>query len=213
MSSGRAFAILALVVSASAPGCTDDPLSGSTERFSEYSTRTTSVADSSFLEIRNFAGNLTLTPGDPNVVHLEIEKWARVEADLEGIEVRIEVLSDSVRVETVNPDDRNGVGVDIHATIPADLRPDLRCGAGEIDYTGRPRGETRFAAGAGTIVLRLPVDVDVELHLSVGAGTITVDFPVSGQVQDHSVDGVIGTGEDGSIVAQVGAGTILVERQ
>jgi hypothetical protein len=64
--------------------------------------------------------------------------------------------------------------------------------------------------GAGIITLRLPADVNVEIYLSVAAGTVRVDFPVVGQVNEHVVDGVIGTGADGRIVAQVGSGRIIV---
>lgn len=85
---------------------------------------------------------------------------------------------------------------------------DAHTGAGSIDYRGRPRGNCRFDVGAGSIKLRLPDDVNVELDLDVGAGDIDVEFSVDGKVSNRQVTGTIGNGVDGEIRAHTGAGSI-----
>ena len=156
---------------------------------------------------------VTVTPGAANVVDVVAEKWAGREQDLDAIELEMLALQNGVRITATNPLKLNGVWVDVDATIPLDMRPRIEVGAGDIAYRGPAQGETLFATGAGNITLTLPAGVNVEVLLSVGSGTVRVDFPVVGQVNDHVVDGVIGTGADGRIVAQVGAGSIVVESE
>jgi hypothetical protein len=80
-------------------------------------------------------------------------------------------------------------------------------------YEGRGEGQCRFTMAAGTITLKLPTDLNAEIYLSVGAGSIRMDFPVTGQVGDDLIDGIIGTGADGRIEVRVAAGSIIVMRQ
>ena len=120
---------------------------------------------------------------------------------------------DNVRITTANPSSLQQASVDLEITVPPDMRPSVQNGAGSVLYQGPAAGECIFSTGAGSITLKLPADVNVEVYLSVGAGSITVDFPVDGQVSTHVVEGTIGTGADGSVDARVGAGTIAVQRQ
>lgn len=211
--SSRAIRVVALLLFVSALGCSDDSTGVSSQKYSERSDSSFAVADSSVLEINNFAGNVTVAPGIPGVIHVVAEKWASRRADLGEIEVEMTELQNGVRVVTSNPSGLTGVSVDVEATAPTDTRPAIQTAAGNIAYEGRAEGECSFATSAGSITLRLPADVNVEVHLSVGAGTIEVGFPVVGQVAAHAVDGTIGTGADGRIVAQVGAGRIVVVSQ
>jgi hypothetical protein len=90
----------------------------------------------------------------------------------------------------------------------------LETGAGQIDYEGEPEGDCTFQNGAGSITLRLPSDVNANVELTTGVGNIDLGgFDVDGQVSRTEVDGVIGTGEDATIDAHAGAGSItLVQR-
>jgi len=81
-------------------------------------------------------------------------------------------------------------------------------GAGGIDYEGRPAGTCRFGAGVGGIVLRLPADANVTVHLSAGLGGVKTTLPVRGTVTRRSVHGTIGTGEQASLTATAGLGTV-----
>ena len=86
-------------------------------------------------------------------------------------------------------------------------------GTGSIDYDGQLQGDCRFESGAGSITLRLPADLDVDVELDTGMGTVGVGFPVDGRVTIREVQGVIGRGVDGSIYAHTGTGGIDLVRR
>jgi hypothetical protein len=206
----KAIGYVALFLLILALGCGDDSTSVSSRRYSELADSTFAVGDSSVLAVNNFAGSVTVLPGNPGVVHVAVTKWAGDREDLDQVEVEIIEVQNGVRVTTANPSDLVGVSVDLDITVPSDTRPTLQNGAGSMSYEGQAEGECYFATGAGSITLKLPVDVNVEVYLSVGAGSIQVGFPVDGQVSEHVVNGIIGTGADGRIQAQVGSGSISV---
>jgi phage baseplate assembly protein gpV len=88
----------------------------------------------------------------------------------------------------------------------------LDTGAGSIEYQGTPEGDCRFESGAGSITLRLPSDLNVEVDLGTGVGDIDLAFAVDGRVTRREVEGVIGSGDQGSIYAHTGTGSIHLER-
>lgn len=89
----------------------------------------------------------------------------------------------------------------------------LDSGAGSISYQGTPQGDCRFESGAGSITLILPADLNVEVDLDSGVGTIDVDFAVDGRVTKGEVKGVVGSGDQGSIYAHTGTGSIQLKRR
>jgi hypothetical protein len=89
----------------------------------------------------------------------------------------------------------------------------VNSGAGTIEYQGRPEGDCRFWSGAGTITLRVPRDLDMNVDLSTSLGTVRSDFGVSGHVSLRSIQGAIGTGDDARITARSEVGTVTLEQQ
>jgi hypothetical protein len=89
----------------------------------------------------------------------------------------------------------------------------LKTGSGGIDYEGTPQGECRFETGSGGIDLSLPATLNVAVDLSTGSGGIEVNYDVSGQVSRNKVKGTIGTGDQGSIYAHTGSGSIDLKKQ
>jgi DUF4097 and DUF4098 domain-containing protein YvlB len=91
----------------------------------------------------------------------------------------------------------------------------LESGSGGIRYEGSPQGECRFQTGSGSISLALPSDLDMAVDLHTGSGRITVDYDVTsrGTVGRTEVTGAIGSGEDGSIWARTGSGSIRLAPQ
>ena len=194
-------------------GCSDDSTSVSSQRYSARLDSTFAVGDSSVLEISNFAGEVTVTPGNAGLVQVVAEKWAARQGDLNEITVDMVALQNGVHVEADNPSSLKSVSVDLEVTVPADIRPAVQVAAGSIAYEGLGEGECAFSTAAGSITLKLPPNIDAEVYLSAAAGRISIDFPVVGVVTEHLVDGVIGSGADGRIVATVGAGQIIVTSQ
>jgi len=204
---------LALLSVLAAVGCSDDSNPTSPPRFSVRADSSFVVGAAGDLEISDFAGNINVATGAANAVDIVAVKWARNESHLDLIDLEMLALANGVRVATANPSNFSNAWVDVDATIPPDMSPSIEAGAAEIKYTGPAPGETFFAVGAGNITITLPPGANVEVVLSVGAGTIRVDFPVVGHVGDHLVSGVVGTGADGKIVAQAGAGNIVIASQ
>jgi hypothetical protein len=92
-------------------------------------------------------------------------------------------------------------------------RIDAHSGAGNIDYQGAPQGDCSFEVGAGNINLILPADLSAEVDIETGMGNVDVGFSVDGQVTGRKVQGVIGSGAQGTIYAHTGAGNIDVVRR
>jgi len=86
----------------------------------------------------------------------------------------------------------------------------VNLGAGQITYEGTPSGDCRFGTGAGEIRLWLPADLDMKVDLSTGIGAVGVGFAVDGTVRVREVQGVIGDGSQGTIVAHTGAGSVTL---
>ncbi|MGD2041431.1 MAG: DUF4097 family beta strand repeat-containing protein [Anaerolineae bacterium] len=89
----------------------------------------------------------------------------------------------------------------------------LDTGTGSIDYQGTPQGECRFESGMGSIDLRLPATLNMDVDLESGMGTVSVEYEVAGQVSRQEVKGTIGHGGDGSIYARTGTGSIDLIRR
>ncbi len=83
--------------------------------------------------------------------------------------------------------------------------------AGLVVYRGIPRGECRFETDIGAIEITLPADPDLEVDAETGLlGNVELRCPVSGQVTDRHVKGVIGSGKEGTIRASSSVGAISI---
>jgi hypothetical protein len=89
----------------------------------------------------------------------------------------------------------------------------LQTSTGSIRYRGTPRGECRFDVATGSISLTLPDDPNVKLDLGTSTGWIRVGYEVYGQVRTRSVQGTIGSGDEGTILARTGTGNIALGRR
>lgn len=86
-------------------------------------------------------------------------------------------------------------------------------GTGSLRYDGVPQGACRFDVGTGSIWLALPEDLNAMVDLSVGTGSVESEFPVDGQVTKRSVRGTIGLGDECTIRADTGTGSIYLSRR
>ena len=189
------------------------------------------VGETPSLAIDNFAGNVTVRSGESGLIQVVATKNARRESDLARIEVQMSEQDGGLLIKTKKPSSLNSASVDLEITVPAGTVLDANTGAGDIDvrvaagtarldtgagslrYQGMPQGECRFETGAGNITLTLPADLNVRVDLQTGAGDIDVDYAVDGRVTRQAVQGVIGSGAEGTIYAHTGAGNIDVVRR
>ena len=167
-------------------------------------------SDLSDLRVSNFAGTVIVRQGSAGVINIVAIKRAARAEDLDQLDVQMVVLQNGVEVSATNSLQLTQVSVDFEITAPLDVQPVIEVAAGSIDYEGSGIGQNSFTVAAGSVAVRLPADVNVEVLLTVGAGTISIGFPVVGLVEDQRIDGIIGTGVDGRIEASVAAGEIMV---
>lgn len=131
-----------------------------------------------------------------------------------GTRLNLDVGAGNIQVENVTGEIDAHTGAGEIETWGSTGRVSLDTGAGNITYQGRPQGDCTFETGAGNITLRLSAEADVEVDLGTGVGIIDVDdFDVVGQVSRGEVKGVIGSGAQGRIEAQTGAGNIDLVRR
>jgi DUF4097 and DUF4098 domain-containing protein YvlB len=149
------------------------------------------------VDVRGFRSNLMLDSGAGS---LSIQDAAGI------IDAQSGAGSISMRGVSGEVDAHSGAGsIDIS---DAEGQMRLDTGTGSISYRGALRDDCRFESGAGSIELRLPADLDMEVDLGTGIGSIDVGYAVDGIVDQREVRGVIGSGRDGSIYAQTGSGGI-----
>lgn len=155
------------------------------------------------LDITAPAGaRLTLHTGSGGVTVEDITGSVTVDTGSGGIELR--------GVPAVTDAHTGSGGIDVQGAA-GPIR--LQTGSGGIEYQGSPQGECRFQTGSGGIVLSLPADLSVSVDLSTGSGRIQLGYEVAGSVSPRQVQGNIGSGEQGSIYAHTGSGSIDLRRQ
>ena len=203
--------VLFLVIFLSA--CGDDSTSTPVQGFSQRLEESFTVGDLSVLKVSNFAGKVILRQGSTGVINVVATKRAARAEDLDQLDVQMVALQNGVEVSATNSLQLIQVSVDFEITAPPDVQPLIQVAAGSIDYEGSGIGQSSLMIAAGSVTVRLPADVNVEVLLTVGAGTISIGFPVVGLVEDQRIDGIIGTGVDGRIEASVAAGEIVVSPQ
>jgi len=204
-------AVLFLVIFLSA--CGDDSTSTPDPGFSQQLEESFTVGDLSVLKVSNFAGKVIVRQGSAGVINVVATKRAARAEDLDQLDVQMVSLQNGVEVSATNSLQLTQVSVDFEITAPPDVQPMIQVAAGSIDYEGSGIGQSSLTTAAGSVTVRLPADVNVEVLLTVGAGTISIGFPVVGLVEDQRIDGIIGTGVDGRIEASVAAGEIIVSPQ
>jgi hypothetical protein len=146
--------------------------------------------------------------GHPGAVLITATLHARRRDDLRRIVFDVSRTPRGVRIVTENPTRARDASVDLTVLAPPGMRLVITNGVGDTRCEGRPEGGWVFSVGVGDLTLAMPPDVGAIVTLEVGVGTIASDFPVTGRTTATSMEGTIGSGIGGSIVATVGAGTI-----
>lgn len=205
--------------------------SASTSLQSERSEEAFAVGDAPNLKIDNFAGNVTVRTGPGGIVRVSATRKAWSRDDVGRIEVDVSERDGGLVIKTGRPASLTRASVELEIIVPAGTRLEVDTGAGNVDisdssgpidvhtgagsihYQGAPKGECRFETGAGNIRLTLPADLNVQVDLQTGAGEIDVGFAVDGRVTGQAVQGVIGSGAEGTIYARTGAGNIDLFRR
>jgi DUF4097 and DUF4098 domain-containing protein YvlB len=148
---------------------------------------------------RGLVGNVGLRSGSGSVDAQDVEGQLSIDSG-----------SGSLTVQGVNGDLEAHTGSGGIEVIGANGNARLDTGSGTVEYQGAPRGECRFETGTGSVVLRLPAELDFRIQADTGSGSIDVQFEVEGRVSRRHVEGVVGTGQEATIIASTGSGGVDV---
>ena len=137
-------------------------------RSGEQVEETFQVGASPYLEIRNFAGSVTVRPGESNQIRVVAIKKASGSRALSRVTVSMSEQGDRVVVRTKKSTDLTNAYVDLQITAPPGTEVDVHTGAGEIQLRDMT-GSIRANSGAGTIEA---TGAAGPVRLGVGAGSV-----------------------------------------
>ena len=156
------------------------------------------VGEKPYLDLGNFAGEVSVRAGEDNVIRVVAVKKASSESALDRISVTMREEGAGLVVRTTKQNNLNNAAVDLEVTAPPDTEMELHTGAGSIEIRGmtgsidahsgagsitvsRAGGSVRLAVGAGTIRYQgTPVG---RCSFESGAGEITIRLPANPDVR------------------------------
>ncbi len=145
-------------------------------RTSEQLEETFQVGESPYLEIRNFAGEITVRPGQDNVIHVVATKGASKTSSLDRITVSMSEQGDRVVIRTKKANNLGSGHVNLDITAPPGTEMDVHTGAGSLKFRDMT-GSIRANSGAGEIEARGAAG---PVRLGVGAGSIRYEGTPAG---------------------------------
>lgn len=168
------------------------------------------VGEEPYLEIRNFAGSVSIRPGEDNVIRVVATKRASSTSALSRITVGMNEQSDRVVVQTKKPNNLSNANVDLEITAPPGTEIDLHTGAGTVELRDMT-GSIRANSGAGTIEV---TGAAGPVRLGTGAGSLQYQGTPAGHCSFESGAGDIRlrlpADPDVRVDLNIGLGTIDV---
>jgi DUF4097 and DUF4098 domain-containing protein YvlB len=137
-------------------------------RYRESVEQTFQVNDMPSLDISNFAGSVTIRPGESNTMHVAATKKAPSKGKLNRIEVTMTERDGGVVIKSRLSHTTSNASVDLEITAPADTRLSLDLGAGEVHVRGL-NAPIVANSGAGSINVQ---DAWGPAQIQIGAGNI-----------------------------------------
>jgi len=156
-------------------------------QYRERTEQTFQVGDAPVLDIDNFAGAVTVRPGEGPVVRVVATSKASSRSRLERITVSLTQEGDRVVIKTQKSLSTDNASVDLEITAPAGSRVDLSTGAGSVDVRDIG-GPIDIHSGAGAIEVRGAQGI---ARLDLGAGQIVYEGSPSGDCRFQTGAGEI----------------------
>lgn len=162
----------ALVVAAAVAGALSlAPLSqeGGIGRVEERTEQIFTVDEAPVLGVDNFAGDITVRPGESGQVRIVVTKRAANSNRLNAIDINMEERDDEVRIRASKPSGlTSNVSVDFEIYVPAGAELDLETGAGNVRVND-VEGEVAAHTGAGNVQVE---GATGPVALDTGAGNV-----------------------------------------
>jgi len=175
------------------------------ERMESRIERTLTVGQGSTVQVDNFAGNVSVTPGQAGKVEVLATKLSAGQESANNVRVDISQTGDRVIVRTRKAPGFGSASVRIEISVPADTVLDLHTGAGSVNVVDTA-GSVRAHSNAGAINID---GVRAEIDASTNAGNVEVQG-AKGQVRMQTNAGSITFGGDpsGDCSFETNAGSI-----
>jgi DUF4097 and DUF4098 domain-containing protein YvlB len=145
------------------------------------------VGATPYLEVRNFAGTVSIRSGEDNLIRVVATRRASSTSALGRIAVDMSQQRDRVVVRTKTSSGLANAYVELEITAPPGTEVDLDTGAGTIELSDMT-GAIRAHSGAGTIMVRGAAG---PVRLGTGAGSIQYQGTPSGHCSFDSGAGEI----------------------
>lgn len=135
------------------------------------------AGDDPYLDIINFAGDVTIRAGEGNTIQIVATKRAARESALDRIYVDMTKERDQITVRTRKADSLGNANVELEIIAPPGTEISLRTGAGEIELRGIT-GSIDTRTGAGDIAIAAAAG---PVQLATGAGGIQYEGTPAGR--------------------------------
>jgi len=172
--------------------------------------QTFEVGETPYLDVSNFAGTVTVRPGEDNLIRVVATKRASSTSALGRITVGMSEQRDRVTVRTQKPNSLGNASVELEIVAPPGTELELHTGAGTIEIRGMT-GSINAHSGAGTIVV---AGASGPVRLGTGAGSIQYQGSPAGHCSFESGAGDIRlrlpADPDVRVDLNIGLGTIDV---
>jgi DUF4097 and DUF4098 domain-containing protein YvlB len=173
------------------------------ERFTAKETKTFSVSGAPRVTLSTFDGQVTIRGWDKPEVTYNATKGAAEEETLKEISIQSQQQGDTISINTINPDDRNG-RVNFEVYVPRQSTLHVSSGDGALNLDG-VTGQITLRSGDGPIEV---ANSGGQLQLNTGDGGIRV-IKFDGEVDARTGDGAIALdGNFNAVSAKTGDGTI-----
>ncbi len=162
------------------------------------------IGDAPSLEITNFAGSVTIRPGEGNAVRVVATKKASSQNRLDRIEVTMSAGDGRLVIKTEKDFTAGNASVDLEITAPSGSRVKVDTGAGQVDVRDIS-GQIDLHSGAGDIAVR---GAQGAVQVDLGAGQITYEGAPSGNCRFQTGAGeiVLRLPEDPDVRIDLGTG-------
>jgi hypothetical protein len=165
--------------------------------------------------VEGFVAGVSVETGSGNITAIGLVGDVTLSSGSGSVDARdvagllaIESGSGSLTVQGISGDleaHTGSGGIDVQG---AEGNVRLDTASGTVEYRGTPAGDCRFETGTGSVVLHLPAELDFRIQADTGSGSVDVQFDVEGRISRQHVEGVVGTGQEATIIASTGSGGI-----
>lgn len=161
------------------------------------------------LEITNFAGAVTIRPGEGDMVRVVATKKSSNRSRLDLIDVDMSAGEDRLVIKTRKLFTEGNAFVELEITAPAGSRVNVDTGAGKVDVRDIT-GQIDIHSGAGAVAVR---GARGTVRVDLGAGQITYEGAPSGDCRFQTGAGeiILRLPEDPNVRVELGTGMGAVD--